>query len=123
MVGVVEGRGKRCLPNLSKFAIFFGQCLHLQVTNGDNVVVKRPSTSAGIATTWELARSGNLRGATDAARKALGELGQDAASSSRVELHLVAAFCAMRQGQHSDAMRELDAAEHSARSPKADRGL
>ena len=83
--------------------------------------MKRPSPpSASIAATWERARSGDLRGAAEAARKALGQLGPDAASSSHVELHLVIASCAMRQGDHSEAMRELDAAGHSASSPRMD---
>lgn len=86
--------------------------------------MKRPDPpSASIAPTWERARSGDLRGAAGATRKALGELGPDAAPSSHVELHLVAAFCAMRQGDHSEATRDLDAAAHAASSPRADGGL
>jgi len=80
-----------------------------------NVGVKRPATaSPSIRATWELARSGDLRGAAEAARKALGQLKADAEANTRVELHLVAAFCAMRQGNHSEALRELDAAHHAA---------
>ncbi len=78
---------------------------------------------ASIRVTWERARSGDLRGAADAARAALGNLGSDAPPGNRVELHLVAAFCAMRQGLHSEAMRELDAAGHAASSPQAHAGL
>ncbi len=86
--------------------------------------MKRPGPpSPSIAATWERARSGDLRGAAEAARKALGQLGPDAASSSHVELHLVIASCAMRQGDHSEAMRELDAAGHSASSPRMDGSL
>jgi len=86
--------------------------------------MRRPaSPPAFITASWELARSGDLRGAAEAARKALGELGSDAVASSHVELHLVAAFCAMRQGDHSEAMRALDAATHAASSPQADKGL
>ena len=81
------------------------------------------SPSPSIAATWERARSGDLRGAAEIARKALGQLGPDAASSSHVELHLVIASCAMRQGDHSEAMRELDAAGHSASSPRTDGSL
>ncbi len=36
---------------------------------------------------------------------------------------MVAAFCAIRRGHHSEALRELDAAGHAASSPRADRGL
>jgi AraC-like DNA-binding protein len=79
--------------------------------------------SPSIAGTWELARSGDLRGAVDTARKALGELGQDEPPGSRVELHLVVAFCAIRQGQYYEAMRELDAAGRAASSSAADAGL
>ena len=86
--------------------------------------MKRCSANlASIASIWELARSGDLRGAVEMARKALGESGQDQPPSSRVELHLVAAFCAMRQGQYSEALRELDAARHAASSPRADGAL
>ena len=83
--------------------------------------VYRPA--AAIAHAWKRARSGDLRAAADAARKALDELGSDAAPGSRVELHLVAAFCAMRQGDHSEAMRQLDAADHAASSPKTAAGI
>jgi AraC-like DNA-binding protein/ATP/maltotriose-dependent transcriptional regulator MalT len=86
--------------------------------------MNRPSRlSASIAPAWERARAGDLRGASDAVRKALGELGSDAAPVNRVELHLVAAFCAMRQGDHSEAMRQLDAAGHAASSPKTKAGM
>jgi AraC-like DNA-binding protein len=86
--------------------------------------MKRPSPSAAsIKDTWELARSGDLRGAADAARKALGILKQDPDAASRTELHMAAAFCAMRQGHHADAMRELDAAGRAAASPGAGKGL
>ena len=54
---------------------------------------------------------------------ALGKLGPDASTGSRVELHLVAAFCAMRQGHHADALRELDAADQAAKAPRGDAGL
>ena len=81
------------------------------------------SHSASIAATWERARSGDLRGAAEVARKTLSQLRPDAAPGNHVELHLVIASCAMRQGDHSEAMRELDAAGHAASSPKAHGGL
>jgi AraC-like DNA-binding protein len=81
------------------------------------------SASPSIAATWEIARSGNLRGGAEAARAALAELGADAAPRSHVELRLVAAFCAMRQGDHSEAIRELDAAGHAALSGRGDGNL
>lgn len=76
-----------------------------------------------VARIRELARSGELRSAVEAARKALREMGRRASPGTRVELHLVAAFCAMRQGNHADAQRELDTASHVASSPGADDGL
>jgi AraC-like DNA-binding protein/tetratricopeptide (TPR) repeat protein len=81
--------------------------------------MRRPASAPGsISDTWKLARSGDLRGASDAARKTLAKLARRAPASSRVELHLVAAFCAMRQGQHSEALRALDAAGVAATSAR-----
>jgi len=82
-----------------------------------------PSGFAFIGHPWELARSGNLRGATEAARKALAVLERSATPGVRVELHLVIAFCAMRQGEHSEATRELDSAAYAAGSPPARESL
>ena len=76
-----------------------------------------------IASTWELARSGDLRGASETAHKLLSELASDGTRVDHIELRLVAAFCAMRQGDHSDAIRELDAAGHAASSPQIDSAL
>jgi AraC-like DNA-binding protein len=84
---------------------------------------RRASALASIAAAWQLARSGELRGAAETARKLLAELGSAESPKSLVELRLVAAFCAMRQGDHAEAMRELDAAAHAASSPRADKGL
>jgi tetratricopeptide (TPR) repeat protein len=85
--------------------------------------MKRPaSRPVSIGATWERARSGDLRGASEAAREALRTSGTAAAPGSRVELHLVAAFCAMRRGDHSEAMRELDAAGRTAALPHAGAG-
>ena len=83
--------------------------------------MKRPaSRDSPIAGAWALARSGDHRLGAQAAHQALEVLGRNAAPGERVELHLVAASCAMRQGQHADALRELDAADHSAASKPAD---
>src|SRR5258705_13694852 len=62
-----------------------------------------------IARLWKRARSGELREATQAARDALSR-GAVVPARTRVELHLVAAACAMRQGRYGDALRDLDAA-------------
>ena len=75
-----------------------------------------PAPSRSILEIRELARSGDLRGGAEAARAALRSLESGADISGSVELHLIAAFCAMRQGHHPEALRELDAAEHAAAS-------
>ena len=86
--------------------------------------MKRTSSpSASVSSCWEIARSGDLRGGAEAARGALSNLGRRATPASHVELHLVAAFCAMRQGHHAEALQELDAAAHVASSPGADGSL
>jgi AraC-like DNA-binding protein len=72
---------------------------------------------------WEQARAGDLRGAADAARKAFSESSRASTSGQCGELHLVCAFCAMRQGHHAEALRELDAAELLAGAPERDEGL
>lgn len=68
---------------------------------------------------WERARSGDLRGAADAAQKALAVIECAGGGGARAELHLVAAFCAMRQGHHADALRALDAASSAAGESEA----
>ena len=68
-----------------------------------------------VAGIWRLARSGDLRGAADAARKALRSVREGKAPKRSVELLLVRAFSAMRQGDHGDALRELDAARIACR--------
>ena len=83
--------------------------------------MKRPV--AAVTRIRELARSGEFRPAAEAAHQALTGLGRRSAPRTRVELHLVAAFCAMRQGNHADARRELDAATHAASAPDAASGL
>lgn len=70
-----------------------------------------PPSVAGI---WELARSGDLRGASEAARDALDASGSGAAPGLPGELHLVRAFCSMRKGEYAEALRELDAADQAA---------
>lgn len=62
---------------------------------------------------WNRARSGDLRGAMQAARDALSG-GAAFPARMRVELRLVAAACALRQGRNADALRDLDAAERAA---------
>ena len=103
---------------------FFRPTVCLAAGSRDNVGVKRSSSSLdAISAAWELARSGDLRGATEAAHQALNELGRRAPQSSHVELHLVVAFCAMRQGHYPEAISELDAADRAASLPGAQRGL
>ena len=61
---------------------------------------------------WKRARAGDFRGTADAVRKALGRKVPSAAACS--ELHLIAAFCSMRQGHHAVALQELDLARAAA---------
>ena len=83
--------------------------------------MKRQSSRARtIASLWELARSGDFRGGAAVARDALGALRPNGAPGRRVELHLISAFCSMRQGHHSEALRELETADHAAASFPAD---
>jgi len=82
--------------------------------------MKRTPTRDSVREIRERARSGDLRGAAEAARKAIANsaLGSDA--EAVVELQLVAAYCVMRQGQHGEALRALDAAAQAATStPRA----
>jgi AraC-like DNA-binding protein len=109
--------------NLSKFATIWRVSLPAALATDKNSEMKRASDQIiSTAEIWELARAGDLRRGAEVARTALGELGLDAAPDTSVELHLVAAFCAMRQGQHAEALRELDAAGVAA-APPADARL
>ncbi len=68
---------------------------------------------------WNQARAGDFRGAEEAARRALRE--SPAGTPAQCgDLHLVSAFCAMRQGHHANALSELDAAQLAA---ERDQGL
>src|SRR5439155_4151627 len=99
IVGLVENHLRRPRAKPIEIRIFLDRRLRFPSANRDNAGMKRPaSPSASIAATWECARSGDLRGATEAARGALRQLAPDAAPGSHVELHLVIASCAMRQG-------------------------
>ena len=82
----------------------------------------RQDPQDSIAGIWELARAGDLRGGAVAARQQLSRLGGKATPRERVELHLAAACCAMRQGHHADALRDLNLAELAA-APTEERGL
>ena len=66
---------------------------------------------------WQLARSGDLKGAIPAARKALADL--PAHSAARFELHLVIAFCLIRQGSFSEALQQLEQADAAAAMTRA----
>jgi len=69
------------------------------------------------AAAWRRAREGDLRGGAEAARTALLERSSPLERGDIVELHLVAAFCAMRSGDLTAAHRELEAAEQASLSP------
>ncbi len=113
-----EGRSRK----LSKFAIFFpGGCNWLRERRQWDAM--KDARALDLAGLWALARSGNFRAGAEDARRKLRELSARA-SADRVELRLVAAFCAMRQGHHVDALQELDAAaEDAARLPSATQRL
>ena len=74
-------------------------------------VMGRRGSLSSIRAHWERARAGDFRGALEAARGTLMEPGRKLPTAEQVELHLVVAFCAMRQGNHGAAARELDDAE------------
>jgi AraC-like DNA-binding protein len=69
-----------------------------------------------VAQSWEQARAGDFRRASAAAHHALTVLHAKRTPAKRAELYLVLAFCAMRQGRHSDALRELEMAKIAASS-------
>jgi AraC-like DNA-binding protein len=50
-------------------------------------------------------------------------MGSSGATGKRVELHLISAFCSMRQGNHSEALRELEGAGRAASSLPANSGM
>jgi AraC-like DNA-binding protein len=81
--------------------------LHSGAANAHNAAME------SVGDVRERARSGDLRGATKAAHEALAAL-PAGRGADRAELLLVAASCAMRQGHHADALRELEAAERAA---------
>jgi ATP/maltotriose-dependent transcriptional regulator MalT len=72
---------------------------------------------------WEQARAGDFRRAGAATREALAALRANRTPARRAELYLVLAFCSMRQGRHSEALRELETAKGAASSLPADSGL
>ena len=92
----------------------FAAGLRKNVGMKGNVKGKRPSGERERAM-WELARSGELRGAVEMAHKALDDRKSTASRGPRhVGMHLVCASCAMRQGDHAEAMRELEAAARAS---------
>jgi len=86
-------------------------------------VKRRAPRPVGIAALWKLARCGDYRGAEGAARDALRAHGAREGIRYRVELSLIAAFCAMRQGHFAEAQHELDTAGRTAASLRAAGGL
>jgi AraC-like DNA-binding protein len=72
---------------------------------------------------WTLARAGDFKAAIEAARAGLDRTPPHRESSDDVELHLVCASCAMRQGLPAQALQALDAAERAAAQPDSDAGL
>jgi AraC-like DNA-binding protein len=83
----------------------------------------RSTRTRSVAQLWEQARAGDFRRAGAAARDALAALPSDRMPARRIELQLVLAFCSMRQGHHSDALRELEIAKSAASSLPTDSEL
>ena len=69
------------------------------------------------AAIWRRAREGDLRGGAEAARIALSESPNAHEPGTVIDLRLIAAFCAMRGGDLSLALRELDAAALASSTP------
>jgi AraC-like DNA-binding protein/DNA-binding transcriptional ArsR family regulator len=76
--------------------------------------MQRGNVLPSVAGAWKLARAGSFRDAIDHARTFLGAPRRDTTAGKRIEMHLVAACCAMRQGQHAAALEELEAAQRAA---------
>lgn len=66
------------------------------------------------AAAWQLARAGRYRDAVREAHRTLDALPAGAGGAARTDLHLACASCAIRQGDHAGALRELDAAAATA---------
>jgi AraC-like DNA-binding protein len=75
-------------------------------------VAMRSTQSNKVAELWRLARDGDFRGAV-AGVKAL-KSGRRIPAAAGIQLKLLLAFCAMRQGQHEVALEELHAAARTA---------
>lgn len=96
--------------------------LHVDAGWRDNGPVnRRSSPPRSVDAIRELARSGELRAAADAARAALREPALHRPMEDVVELHLVDASCAMRQGHHDEALASIDAARAAARRARRPR--
>jgi AraC-like DNA-binding protein len=83
----------------------------------------REASSDATSAAWMQARSGDLKGAADAARRLLRERSVEKDPGDVVELHLVCASCAIRQGDHAKALASLEAAGAAAARPHVDARL
>ena len=111
------------MPRLSEFANFCCVGDASARLRGHNAGMARKAARNGpfAAARWKLARSGDFRAARCQAHQALSRQ-RAGAIEARVDLHLVAAFCSMRQGRHAEALQELQAAALLARrSRRGDR--
>ena len=79
---------------------------------------RQPAIAKSVANAWELARSGDLGGAIEAAHRELAR-GRAMAGRHAVELRLVAASCAMRKGELAKALSELEAASRAGSRKRA----
>jgi AraC-like DNA-binding protein/tetratricopeptide (TPR) repeat protein len=77
-------------------------------------------TAIASSIVWRTAREGDLRGALEAARRALEQLPSASAPAERVDLYLAVAFCSMRGGDYAEATRALDVAAIAAAAAAAD---
>jgi AraC-like DNA-binding protein len=74
---------------------------------------RAPARSVFADRLWKRARAGDFRATADAACGALA-LRKVRNAATRSDLHLVVAFCSMRQGHHAIALRELESARSAA---------
>jgi AraC-like DNA-binding protein len=96
--------------DLSKFAFSFGRP-SLQYPESATMPHAMPwgEHCGSVERLWNVARAGDFRAGGAGARDAIARHAAESVKR-RVELHLVIAFCSMRQGHHAEALRELDEA-------------
>ncbi|MEO8485854.1 MAG: hypothetical protein ABI585_05885 [Betaproteobacteria bacterium] len=86
-------------------------------------MVAREGTIDATSAAWKRTRCGDFKGAADAARQLMRERSVENDMAEAVELNLVCASCAIRQGDHAKALASLEAAEAVVARPHADARL